>query len=382
MNMGRLMGVIIVTPLLVLCKEQANQVTLNKLFHHKAPEHHLELGNVAFYFSHEPEISLVPQGSKKDGQQTVVYFFHGAKLDAGTQQMVRDFNKKESDRPYSASIAVVKNGIKLTISYDTDKVYFDHKPESFVKDPFKGILFKFYNKELLTQLNTRGDALLRTAYMPKKKPTVVVDCGHGGPDAGTIGHKLQEKDITLDVGLLVAQLLRDDGFTVLLTRDSDRAVALDERTTFANFHNADLFVSIHANNSPKDFISGIETYCLHDSLFKPCMPGTFCPMLMSAHKATQMRNQHSTLLANLLHVKTISQVKKKYADIVNRGIKHMATQVLLGTVMPAVLIEIGFLSNELEAQLLSNSQYQQLIAQGIRDGIVSYARAEVTLSAA
>lgn len=211
----------------------------------------------------------------------------------------------------------------------------------------------------------------------KKKTHIVLDFGHGGDDQGKVGcFNIKEKNITLTVGMKVAHLLQKEGFVVFLTRNADRFVALEERTNFANKVDADLFVSIHANGAPSMQASGIETFCMLPSLFnKGICANVGAKTAHVIQHLDTLRYQKSLCLAQAVHQGALQSARIEYGSIPDRKVKTSISQVLLGTEMPAALIEIGFLSNEKEAALLNSAGYQQHIAQGICNGIVSYLHA-------
>ena len=203
-------------------------------------------------------------------------------------------------------------------------------------------------------------------------PRVIIDCGHGGSDNGVIGcNNIKEKEVSLQVGLQVAQLLRDNQVMVDLARDTDRTVLLDERTTFANSEGADLFVSIHANASKNKAFSGIETYCLRSSLFYPGDRRLISNDMGLATEELCCKYDKSNKLAHCVQRSLISAARNQYQAI-DRQVRHSVAQVLLGTTMPSILVEIGFLTHEKEAALLAQKDYQSQIAWGITCGILAY----------
>ncbi|MCA8940667.1 MAG: N-acetylmuramoyl-L-alanine amidase, partial [Planctomycetes bacterium] len=161
-----------------------------------------------------------------------------------------------------------------------------------------------------------------TKALPLKGLTVVVDAGHGGKDPGGIGFGgLREKDIALNVSLLVKKLLEAKGAKVVMTRADDRFLELQERSALANKTGADVFVSIHANMASREYAQGIETW----------------------FKAGSKRGELSQSLAKALNDATVGEVKA-----VDRGARadQRGLHVLRATTMPAALIELGFMSNE------------------------------------
>jgi N-acetylmuramoyl-L-alanine amidase len=348
---------------------------LTKVFYHRVSDKqgaaHIDLGKVVFYFTQEPIVNPLPSG-RDDNEQSMTFFFPTTKASEQARTMINGINKNSSSlyRMHFELVSKPVQGIKFTIAFDPAKVGFSYETFDSIGLQ-KGLVFRFYNKALIEQLNSKHTTMLRTACA--HKPGIVIDCGHGGSDDGTVGFfNIKEKDITRSVGLKVAHLLQQEGFPVFLTRKADESVELDERTTFANTcKQAALMVSIHANSAPRISSRGIETFCLANNLFTSYTPIRDA-RLAYVHNYLQELNQHSALLAHAVHDNVLLNVKKKQNDVVDRKVKHSVSQVLIGSTLPSTLIEIGFLSNEDEAQLLRDQAYQQLIAQGIYTGICSY----------
>lgn len=198
---------------------------------------------------------------------------------------------------------------------------------------------------------------------------VALDCGHGGADFGKIGcANTVEKNITLSLGRQVAGLLQQKGFKVCMTRSDDRMVELDMRTKIANRYQADLLVSIHANSGPKE-AKGIETYWNPKVPLRPVNSKKKYILDEMLCSLDTMSNS----LAHSIHTHILNSVKKKY-PLHDRSIKKAVCQVLLGADMPAALVEVGFLSNECEARMLSDEKFQRLIASSICLGIEQYCK--------
>ncbi len=139
----------------------------------------------------------------------------------------------------------------------------------------------------------------------------------------------------------------------------------DKRTMRANQMNADLFVSIHANAAASSAVQGIETYYTSPLLLRGSKSEDI------AHSFMANREQKSKLLANCIQTNVLKYAPKRYG-LVDRKVKDAIIQVLLGTDMPAALVEVGFLTNEIEAKRLANPTYQNSIAQGLFEGIRAY----------
>src|SRR3990167_607765 len=192
------------------------------------------------------------------------------------------------------------------------------------------------------------------------KRVIALDCGHGGKDNGAEGiNGIFEKDLTLAIGKRLEKLLRQQGYTVFMTRTNDSFVPLDIRTTSANNVLADLFLSLHINSAPRSHVSGIETFCNDGSLYAP-------QVTMFEHK-----DQQSEKFAQAIQQSVINTVRQQY-NLNDRLCKKKVSQVLMGTQMPSALIELGFCSNQDEASKLNAAAYQDLLVQGLAKGIHQY----------
>lgn len=231
-------------------------------------------------------------------------------------------------------------------------------------------------------------APLDRAALPLPVRTIILDPGHGGHDFGTIGPgNLAEKDIALDVSFRLRNLLADQGFAVLMTRERDEAVPLDQRAAFANANAGDLFMSIHVNWIPNQRTRGVETYYLGPtddpyltqlaaaenreagyslSDFKRLLEGIY----------TDIRRDESRRLAEAVNTKLFLSLAASNPRLVDRGVKQAPFVVLVATEMPAVLAEVSCLSHQDEAKLLADAAYRHLIARSLFAGIISYARTQ------
>jgi N-acetylmuramoyl-L-alanine amidase len=222
--------------------------------------------------------------------------------------------------------------------------------------------------------------------------TIVLDAGHGGHDSGATGPTgLMEKDLVLDVTRRVAKLVEARlGLKVLLTRDSDNFVTLRDRTSFANRQHADLFVSIHANAHREAAADGVETYFLSseatDSTARQVAAlenGVVQLEPASARGAGQVDivkailwdlaqsefQLESSRLAEVVHDSMTHTLR-----ISNRGVKQAGFYVLGGAAMPAVLLEIGFVTNPKEERRLKDTKYRDEIARAVIAGLAEYKR--------
>ena len=215
--------------------------------------------------------------------------------------------------------------------------------------------------------------------------TVIIDPGHGGRDPGCIGKSgLREKDIALEIALALKDLLsRNKDLQVILTRESDVYVRLEDRTVIANQKAGDIFVSIHVNASRNEKREGIETFYLNIS------PDPAVNELAARENATSTKNigqmrgiiqqivQNSKIyesrgLAERIQKHLVQTLVKSYNPVRDLGTKGGPFWVLIGGDMPSVLVEVSHLSNPREEARLKTPQYRQAIARGIHTGILDY----------
>lgn len=224
-----------------------------------------------------------------------------------------------------------------------------------------------------------------------KKPTiskirrVVIDPGHGGHDPGAVGpNGIQEKDVVLAIGLRLRELFKEGlGLDVVMTRSTDVFIPLEERTAIANKVGADLFLSVHANAAPNRLAAGIETYYLNlaktdkvaqlaakengTSLDKVSVLQAILFDLMANYKLND-----SAHLADEVQKSLHKKIRTHYSDVKNLGVKQGPFYVLIGASMPSILVETAFLSNAVEEFRLKDPAYQDMVAEGILDGVRRY----------
>ncbi|MFZ5954557.1 MAG: N-acetylmuramoyl-L-alanine amidase family protein [Candidatus Dependentiae bacterium] len=356
---------------------KAASISMEKIMHHKNVEQKnllespLELGKLVFYFNQMPEIKKNSQHTSVTDIQTVEYFFPNVEINPSLNDMITD-SKKNHGLYYAITVTPTKKperGLLLTIKYDPKKIMIQH--DQFVAISMqKGIVFYFYNKLLLDNLKDKDEKILQTAWRSdKKKMPIIIDCGHGGQDAGAISADgLMEKEVVLAIGKDVADKLGHKGYLVELTRTSDQTVALDERTTFANTKQALLLVSIHANFALNQNASGLETF-FFDPLIMQSVSNCDNKII---NKFKKDISKQSSYLSSCLHEQVFNVLKTKNPVLVDRKVKKAVSQILLGAIMPSALIEVGFLSHPLESKLLQDPHYLSLISEGISKGIVTY----------
>ena len=213
---------------------------------------------------------------------------------------------------------------------------------------------------------------------------VVLDPGHGGTDPGCVGKGgTLEKNVVLNVSRFLKTLLEKEGLEVLMTRESDISVPVENRTVIANQKQADLFISIHANAHRNRKLSGIETFYLNFSQDPSVIATAARENATSTKNIGKMKDiiekiiqntkiPESKELANGIQNNLVRSLSKKYRNINSLGVKGGPFWVLIGAQVPSVLVEISFLSNPTEEKRLKSAQYCQNIAQGIYEGIMAY----------
>ena len=229
----------------------------------------------------------------------------------------------------------------------------------------------------------------RSRLKPGKIRRIVVDPGHGGKDPGAVGlNGLQEKDVVLAIGRMVARKLREElAIDAVMTRETDVFIELQERTAIANKVGADLFVSIHVNAALNRRASGIETYYLNlaktekaaqlaarengTSLEKVSLLQAVLFDLMANYKLND-----SAHLAEEVQKALYKRLSGQDPATKNLGVKQGPFYVLVGATMPSILVESAFISNLEEEAKLRDQKFLEQTAEGIIDGVVAYIAAQ------
>lgn len=227
---------------------------------------------------------------------------------------------------------------------------------------------------------------------------IVIDPGHGGHDTGTISPAgMREKDLVLDVARRLRAYIkkRYPEIDVVLTRDSDRFIALEERTAIANSRHADLFISVHANASPSSVASGVETFFVSPDRAKEeakkneAENASTESVAEDTKPASQPAEQKaSPVFASVTVGNRVAESRELARYIqsglvrgigahsprsgANRGVKHAPFAVLLGAAMPSVLAEVSFMSNPRDEALLKTSQFRERIAASLFAGLNAF----------
>jgi N-acetylmuramoyl-L-alanine amidase len=283
--------------------------------------------------------------SKPSGQMVNLYYLAG-RLEMTTSLV--------TDR----KIVLSGGGNNISIFPKDDYIYFN--------DKYFGTLGKAkkidgmwhvrssLEEQIRKEIEKTAPAVMPAIPKPAAKPaekswaggagrTIVIDAGHGGKDPGaTSPHGFYEKTVNLDVALQIGGILRERGFKVIMTRSNDTFIELEERTNIANRSNASLFISIHADSCATSGRNGFTIY-------------------VARQAGSQARN-----LAEAID-KQMAQTSIK-----SHGTREADYKVLKNTRCPAVLIELGYLSNYWEAKRLKDKDMQRKLAVAITNGITNY----------
>ena len=237
------------------------------------------------------------------------------------------FREAYKNTPFAnAKVSLMQGvGLKLTIPINIDSLV-----NTYVGADGRTIKIKI----------TRPQKVKPPVTTNNGKRKIVIDPGHGGEDCGALRGSITEKAITLDVSKRVRDILVKQGYEVYMTREVDKTVSLQDRVEFSENLSPDIFVSIHVNSSEKPAITGLETHYYH---------------------------QESLNLAQIVHSAMVSNINSN-----NRGLFKSKFYVINHTTSPAILVEIGFISNEGERAELVSEKRKQATAKAIAEGIQNY----------
>jgi len=231
----------------------------------------------------------------------------------------------------------------LIFTYSGAQVYVNGKPIAPVGKVEKTYDIVYVPHKLVETIRPRLSSAPRAGLLVRLSGVVVIDPGHGGKDPGTTSSRgYYEKDVNLEVARRVAEILRQKGAQVVMTRQSDRFVELEARAAVANQYDADLFVSIHGDSSQDKSMRGFTIYVARSASSR------------SRRAAREIERAMSG------------------AGLASKGVREADYRVLVRTKGPAVLVEMGYLSNWQDASLLRQAGWQQRIAEAIASGIIEF----------
>jgi len=230
--------------------------------------------------------------------------------------------------------------------------------------------------------------LITVTPRDRSKKIIVIDPGHGGKDSGAVGNGFMEKEIVLQISKQLSEKLRTMGYTVYMTRSNDVFIELKDRTKFANDKEADLFISVHANSIPKTSdplaAHGLETYFLSPTRSERSMR---VAALENSEDMEEMGeygklsflsflNKEKIIASNKLAIDLqkgmFGNLRKQFPNVHDNGVREAPFWVLVGAQMPAVLLEVGYISHPEESARIADEKYQRWLVEGLMEGIGRY----------
>ncbi|EEF13945.1 N-acetylmuramoyl-L-alanine amidase [Campylobacter rectus RM3267] len=221
-----------------------------------------------------------------------------------------------------------------------------------------------------------------------KGKVIVLDAGHGGDDPGAINGSLKEKNIVLSIAQKAGKELQGRGYKVYYTRSKDKFINLRDRTKYANDKAADLFISIHANAAPNKTkaatMHGIETFFLSPARSERSKNAAALENksdieemnFFSKQTFLNFLNREKIIASNKLAIdvqrEVLARAKSVSSKASDGGVREAPFWVLVGALMPAVLLEVGYITHPGEGELINNSKYQDALAKGLANGVDVY----------
>ncbi len=385
--------------LLWLSGLQAN-LTVDRFFEHLGQK----TDKLVFYFHGMPKLehTVAPLHDEPEHYRAERFIFH--KLHFANDQVrkllllnSKGYYHNGHHQCYKLKFKQLEDGLELILIYDLRQVQCVEYHSFKAISGFDGFLIQINHKlvgsqELVALQNQEKQPPLNLTnqnklaiknrlalekYKLNHEITIGLDYGHGGTDQGAMGLSAQpEKIITRQVGFKLKKLLVDLGYNIIETCPDDLKMDLDERTYLINFANkpVDLLISIHANYAANSGAMGLETFFSDQQLFKTVVQSCLmdqCQRNSSGETSKKLANiVHETVL-ELVNPKIGGQVIGNY-NLKDRKVRCSAAQILLGVECPAILIELGYLSNLQEAKKLNEPAYQEFLAQGIAQGVVNF----------
>lgn len=290
------------------------------------------------------------------------------------------------------TVVIKKDDRVAKLLVDSPIVHVDGHIERIKPAPsnYQGIIvvpwrFKEQVIEQLLKPQKYREEVFGVGYRIKK---IIIDAGHGGRDPGAIGRGgIKEKDLVLDVAQRLRDILESNGFAVVMTRDEDEFISLPQRSEIANRAKADLFVSIHANANRSRWIRGFEVYHPRgksEEVIPALLADRDSSRILEGLKLNRNSKNAKAIVLDLIYTQNqadaiglarcISRSADRNLEVRDRGIKAASFYVLKNTEIPAILVEIGYITNVSEAKYLKSDSYRQDVVDAIAKGIVNYSQ--------
>lgn len=312
----------------------------------------------------------------------------------------------------SQIVSIRKNDKEATALIDSNLVLVGER-QITLDDPLRLksgriIVPNDFQRKVVGELDKTAPSFIekvQTAIIPKAEPAkpvitgnfrvrklreVILDAGHGGKDPGTIGYaKSLEKEVVLDITKRLKRMLEEQGIKVHMTRTNDKFISLQDRTAFASRTKADAFISIHANSAKKRSVQGVEVFALRNlsAAEKNDVKRTANRKIMLDSLAADKSNPYLEVLVDELMyshkqgesyrlAQNIGKDLSRSLKIRHRGTKTAGFYVLRNTLIPAVLVEVGFLSNPKEERMLKSGRYREKVARSIARSLIGYSKGQ------
>jgi N-acetylmuramoyl-L-alanine amidase len=293
--------------------------------------------------------------------------------------------------PLTRTAGLSKDAHRIRLQAGGKTIYLDGSPRQLKQpvDIYQGMLVvpgQFL--EMIENLfPDRVAAPEGTSFYKIRK--VIIDPGHGGKDPGALGRQgMDEKDVVLDIAKRLSALLRESGVQTVLTRTTDKFIPLEKRAALTENAQADLFISIHANANRSRSLSGFEVYYISPEVsdYKRALNSSRDASLdLDSASLASSSQDLKAILWDMTYTYNRGESIRLSRDIcrvINRsvdtrviGVKNANFCVLRGSCIPAILVEVGFLSNSKEERFLNQPDYRQRVAEGLKQGIYEYAAA-------
>lgn len=350
------------------------ECSLTKVFKHQS-----DLSDkFVFHFTGDPVCNYIPKAIDEErvaqGEPLQLTFFvpHATIKSKKSKHAIHALNSAPCGIDYCVRVRSVNaptKGLQYNITLNPNRRGLEYQSFQSITGE-NGVMFKFHNQKALERVNekTASKRIRRVAKAEKTK--IMLDFGHGGGDPGFCNNHVKEKEVNREIGQKVAQLLKKKGYEVCLIRQADESLALDQRTARARkCGQAAALISIHTNSAARGGVAGIETFCHTKKLFTTRLHKAKKSLLEQAQRAHDDLLIKSNNLAQSVHKYVLEEAKTENDKVVDRKVKHKVAQLLLGTEVPGILVELGFLTNTRERTLLQSNTYQHALAKGICKGV-------------
>ncbi len=281
-----------------------------------------------------------------------------------TVRSIKAFYGFQSMTRQGGSIVLENDAVKIQFTKGGQEVFMNN-----VKFIFSYPVRAHLNRYLVSRIDLAKliDPVLRPQYIPTAAPfnTVIIDPGHGGKDSGATNRYNKEKNYSLTLARMLKRELTARQFRVIMTRDSDRYLTLEERVNFANRFSNAIFISLHFNSGGRGRASGIETFTL-----SPVGVAHYGRGLKDSDFRSRTGNSQDS--ANIALATAVHSTCLLATGRPDRGIRRARWSVLTGVKHPAILLEGGFMNHSYEARLIHNPSYQKTLSKAIASAVVKF----------